>query len=43
MASNYNIMANYIVSKYIERVSGKDAYLSENYQKGAIEVGPLFY
>lgn len=24
MASNYNIMANYIVSKYIERVSGKD-------------------
>lgn len=24
MANNYNIMANYIVSKYIERVSGKD-------------------
>ena len=24
MASNYNIMANYIVSKYIERISGKD-------------------
>ena len=24
MASNYNIIANYIVSKYIERVSGKD-------------------
>ena len=24
MASNYNIMVNYIVSKYIERVSGKD-------------------
>lgn len=24
MSSNYNIMANYIVSKYIERVSGKD-------------------
>ena len=24
MANNYNIMADYIVSKYIERVSGKD-------------------
>lgn len=24
MASNYNIMANYIVSKYIESVTGKD-------------------
>lgn len=24
MANNYNIMADYIVSKYVERVSGKD-------------------
>lgn len=24
MANNYNTMANYIVSKYIERISGKD-------------------
>ena len=24
MANNYNIMADYIVSKYIERVSGSD-------------------
>ena len=24
MANNYNIMADYIVSKYIERVSGRD-------------------
>lgn len=23
MANNYNIMADYIVSKYVERVSGK--------------------